>query len=65
MAIKIIKKGPDNWEFKRCTCRHCGSVLEYTPKDVTYKSYKDYGGGSDNYAEFNCPNCEEFLQICQ
>jgi len=65
MAIRIIKKGPDNWQGKECTCRHCGAILEYTQKDVTYKSYGDYGGGSDNYAEFNCPSCGGFLQICQ
>ena len=65
MAIKIIKKAPAKTVAKRCVCRHCGATLEYTPNDVTYKSYKDLGGGFDKYAEFNCPNCGNFLQVCQ
>jgi predicted RNA-binding Zn-ribbon protein involved in translation (DUF1610 family) len=65
MAIKIIKKAPNKSVAKKCVCKHCGATLEYTPNDVIYKSYKDYGGGSDTYAEFNCPNCNKFLQVCQ
>ena len=65
MTIKIIKKGPDKKVAKRCVCQHCGATLEYTPNDVTYKSYADYGGGYDRYAEFTCPSCGKFLQICQ
>ena len=40
-------------------------TLEYTPNDVEYKIYQDYGGGSDTYAEFLCPNCGKKLQIIQ
>lgn len=65
MAIKIIKKAPDKKVSKRCICKYCGATLEYTPNDVTYKTYQDYGGGSDRYAEFSCPNCGKLLQICQ
>lgn len=65
MAIKIIKKKPSKKVSKRCVCRHCGATLEYTPNDVIYKAYEDMGGGWDNYAEFTCPNCGKFLQICQ
>jgi hypothetical protein len=65
MTIKINKLKPDKSVVKRCICDHCGATLEYTPNDVTYATYKDYGGGSDVYAEFNCPNCNKKLQICQ
>ena len=65
MAIKIIKKAPSKKVVKQCICRNCGVTLEYTPADVVYKVYQDYGGGSDKYGEFNCPNCGKFLQICQ
>ncbi len=65
MAIKIIKKGPDKKVVKRCVCRNCGATLEYTPADAIYKVYQDYGGGSDRYAEFLCPNCGELVQHCQ
>jgi len=64
MAIKIIKKGPDKSVVKRCVCGNCGATLEYTPNDVKFKTYKDYGGGSDNYEEFNCPSCRKLIQIC-
>jgi predicted RNA-binding Zn-ribbon protein involved in translation (DUF1610 family) len=65
MPIKIIRKSPDKKVVKRCTCSNCGALLEYTPNDVTFKTYRDYGGGSDTYAEFNCPNCGKKQQICQ
>jgi RNase P subunit RPR2 len=61
MAIKIIKLPKK--VSKRCICKHCGAELEYTPNDVTYKTVRDYGGGSDRYAEFTCPNCNKNLQI--
>ena len=65
MAIRIIKQEPDKSVVKQCVCNNCGVTLEYTPHDVTYKTYHDYGGGSDLYAEFKCPNCNKKLQICQ
>ena len=65
MAVKIIKKAPNKKVSKKCICKNCGATLEYTPNDVTYKVYQDYGGGSDRYAEFNCPNCGKLQQICQ
>lgn len=63
MAIKIIKKKADKSVVKKCVCRNCGVKLEYTPKDVQIKFYSDYGGGKDQYDEFNCPNCGKLLQI--
>lgn len=65
MAVKIISKEPDKSVVKRFICKNCGATLEYTPNDVEYKSYQDYGGGSDTYAEFICPNCGKKLQIIQ
>lgn len=65
MAIKIISKEPDKSVVKRCVCKNCGATLEYTPNDVEYKTYQDYGGGSDTYAEFLCPNCGKKSQIIQ
>ena len=26
--------GQDKSVYKRCTCRHCGSINEYTPNEV-------------------------------
>lgn len=63
MAIKIINKTPHKSVVKKCVCQNCGATLEYTPQDIQIKTYKDYGGGSDNYEEFNCPNCNKLIQI--
>lgn len=63
MTIKIVKLKPHKSIVKKCVCKHCGATLEYTPQDVKIKNYKDYGGGSDNYEEFNCPNCNKLIQI--
>ena len=65
MTIRIIKLKPSKDVEKKCVCNNCGATLGYTPRDVKYATYKDYGGGSDTYAEFNCPNCGKKLQICQ
>ena len=65
MAIKIISEGPDPKIVKRVVGHNCGATLEYTPADVVYKVFHDYGGGSDRYACFNCPKCNYHLQICQ
>lgn len=65
MAVKIIKKAPHKKVKRKCFCENCGATLEYTPNDVVYKTYSDYGGGSDTYAEFSCPNCGKLVQDCQ
>lgn len=63
MTIKIINKKPHKSVIKQCVCKNCGVTLEYAPNDVKIKTYGDYGGGSDNYEEFNCPNCRKLIQI--
>lgn len=65
MTIKVVKIKPHKSVVKKCVCNNCGATLEYTPNDVTYAWYSDYGGGRDKYAEFNCPNCGKKQQICQ
>ena len=66
MTVKIIKKGPDPKVTKKCVCQNCGATLQYTPNDVErYFTHYDYGGGSDEYAEFTCPSCKKKVQICQ
>ena len=62
MAIKVIKKKPSKNVVRKTVCNNCGATLEYTPADAERKTYKDYGGGSDNYFEFKCPNCGNLIQ---
>ena len=43
---------------KRCTCKNCARILEYTPIDVVVLwSGKDYSGGPDGAKGFKCPGC--------
>ena len=65
--MRVIKKGSDNEEFgKDLVCRGdgvgrgrggCGSILRVMPRDVESDSCSDYGGGSDTYYWFVCPEC--------
>lgn len=38
-------------------CRHCGAVLEYTPRDVKTGTDRDYTGCVDAYKYIECPTC--------
>jgi len=53
--IEIVGKDPKH--MKQCSCRNCASVLKYTEDEVTYTTYKDYGGGSDVEKTIKCPAC--------
>ena len=53
---KIVGKDPA--VTKRATCRHCGSINEYTPGEVwTLWSGTDYSGGADGAKGFHCASC--------
>lgn len=50
--------------IKRCTCKNCGAINEYAPKDVVLLwEGKDYGGGSDGAMGFNCAGCGEEIIV--
>jgi len=53
--IKVIGNDPD--VVKRCTCKNCATILEYTQSDVDTHHGKDYSGGSDGYEYILCPVC--------
>jgi hypothetical protein len=54
--------GIDESILKRATCRHCGAINEYMPKEVRVLwSGTDYGGGPDGAEGFNCANCSEHV----
>jgi RNase P subunit RPR2 len=55
MAIKII--GTDTTVMKRCTCRKCATMLEYTMADTDTDYSTDYTGGREDYRFLICPNC--------
>lgn len=51
--VQVVQAAP----AKRCTCYHCGSVLEYNYHDITEEYVRDFGGGSDTYYRIICPVC--------
>ncbi len=55
--VMIVNKEPSALVVKEVVCRNCGVTLQYTPRDVTEKSYQDYGGGFDTHSTILCPNC--------
>ena len=52
--------GRDESVYKKLTCRHCGSINQYTPNEVrTLREGRDYSysGVSDVAEGFNCAGC--------
>lgn len=47
---------------KRCTCKSCSAIIEYTDNEVCRWVHYDYGGGSDYVYEIICPNCGNKVQ---
>lgn len=54
MAVKIIK---DNSK-KRCTCYHCGSILEYSKTDVKSERYRN-----EIVEYITCPACGDGTEL--
>lgn len=55
MAVTIIGKDPQL--TKRCSCRNCSAMLEYTKADTTVDYSTDYLGDKDYYRYLTCPSC--------
>lgn len=52
--VEVVRRA----EGKRCTCRHCGSVLEYHYADITEEYVRDYTGCGDTIYSILCPVCK-------
>jgi hypothetical protein len=58
---KIVGQDPE--VSKRITCKHCGAINEYTPKEVrVLYSGRDISGGPDGAEGFNCAGCGEQIK---
>jgi RNase P subunit RPR2 len=53
--VKVV--GTDSSAVKRCTCKTCSAVLEYTQNEVKRVDGRDYSGGSDGKEYIYCSNC--------
>jgi DNA-directed RNA polymerase subunit RPC12/RpoP len=61
--MAVEKVGDDDRAKRRVTCRDCGSILEYLPRDVEHKTHHDYSGGSDTYSFIKCPECKATVYV--
>ena len=55
----VEKIGQDEDAAKKVTCRHCGAILKYYPREVKTESGTDYGGGPDGMEWVDCPECAD------
>lgn len=70
--LASIKDNPEKWTIK-ATCdgngwnqegrTPCGSLFELDSTDIQKRTYTDYGGGTDTYYGFTCPDCGCFSEI--
>ncbi|RJQ26741.1 hypothetical protein C4577_03035 [Candidatus Parcubacteria bacterium] len=59
----VRKVGTDLDSLKKVTCKNCGSILEYLPKDVKSEvlySMAEYDG---TYCWIKCPDCKEQVTV--
>ncbi len=56
MVVSVV---PHPSVVKEVICRNCGATLQYVPKDIQSRTYKDYDGGSNTDYFINCPPCGE------
>ncbi len=61
MTVTIV--GTDDQAKKRCTCRNCAAILEYTFADSKIEVHTDYTGGKDSYRCIICPKCGQELKV--
>lgn len=57
--VTVVSTVPHPSVIKEAVCRNCGSALNYVPRDVQSRTYKDYSGCSDTDYFIVCPTCDE------
>lgn len=55
MAVEIV--GEAGEIKRRATCNNCGAILEYLPKDIKHRTYKDISQVLDVIHWIECPRC--------
>lgn len=68
--MKVLEKGnPNGWEIEqKCTGKGngdggCGAQLLVAEDDIFVTANFDYGGGTDYYYTFKCPECGRLTDI--
>jgi hypothetical protein len=55
--------GKEPREVRRCTCRNCASIIEYTLSETTTRWVSDYSGDREQIRELQCPGCSSRIQV--
>ena len=53
--VTIVGKEPR--EVRRCTCRNCASIIEYTMNEPSIRIQSDHSGELEMVRELTCPGC--------
>lgn len=73
--MKKIANGnenPNQWKIQAtCTGKGwnqnhkvpCNALFELNQSDIYFRTYTDYGGGTDTYYGFICPDCGCFTEL--
>lgn len=60
MAIVV---GKDMAHVKRCTCRECAAIIEFTESELDERSGTDYSGTGYTQYRLTCPNCGKTIVV--
>lgn len=60
--MAVEKVGQSDESKRRVTCKNCGAVLEFLPKDVQYMSLSCMGESAGGYDYIVCPDCESQVE---
>lgn len=69
--MKVLQSGDPAGAWKeevKCTGNGngnngCGALLEVQAPDLFHTASFDYGGGSDHYITFSCPECNKWTDM--
>lgn len=55
--------GRDEDKAKQVTCKNCGSILRYWPREVQEKRLYSFGEYDGTYYWIVCPECNEGVPL--
>jgi len=60
--MAVEKVGHSDESKRRVTCKNCGAVLEFLPKDVQHMSLCSMGEMAGGYDYIKCPDCQREVE---
>lgn len=61
--VTVVSKVPHPSVVREVICKHCGSTLQYVPRDIKEYNASDYTGGRDISYYIQCPTCENKVWV--